>query len=123
MWGFFLFTKEYMMARHAHTPQPKPTPPAAPTLKKPEGQRTDTAGTQRLTPQPAPAKSSDARSQANPTQLAAPQRRLSPEERFQLTQMRAYYLWEQAGRPEGDTARVTFWLQAEREVGVPRPGA
>jgi hypothetical protein len=31
---------------------------------------------------------------------------------------RAYFLWEQAGRPDGDGAR--FWLDAEREIGNPQ---
>ncbi|HUR53235.1 MAG TPA: DUF2934 domain-containing protein [Gemmataceae bacterium] len=30
---------------------------------------------------------------------------------------RAYYLWEQAGRPDGDGAE--FWFEAEREIGNP----
>ena len=30
---------------------------------------------------------------------------------------RAYFLWEQAGRPGGDGAR--FWLAAQREIGNP----
>jgi hypothetical protein len=31
---------------------------------------------------------------------------------------RAYFLWEQAGRPEGDGAQ--FWLEAEKELSNPR---
>ncbi len=31
---------------------------------------------------------------------------------------RAFFLWEQAGRPEGDG--VQFWLEAERELNGPR---
>jgi hypothetical protein len=53
--------------------------------------------------------------------MAAPPRRLASEEEFQLTQMRAYYLWEQAGRPDGDAAREHFWLQAESEIAAPLP--
>ena len=30
---------------------------------------------------------------------------------------RAYFLWEQAGRPGGDGAQ--FWLEAQREMGIP----
>jgi hypothetical protein len=52
---------------------------------------------------------------------AAPARRLSSDQEFELIQMRAYYLWEQAGRPDGDAARERFWLQAEHEVAAPRP--
>jgi hypothetical protein len=43
-------------------------------------------------------------------------RRLTPEQEFQLIQMRAYYLWQQAGCPPGDAARDQFWIRAEREV-------
>ena len=31
---------------------------------------------------------------------------------------RAYFLWEHAGRPDGDG--VQFWLEAERELTAPR---
>ena len=31
---------------------------------------------------------------------------------------RAYFLWEQAGRPDGDASR--FWFEAEREIGNPQ---
>ena len=31
---------------------------------------------------------------------------------------RAYALWEQAGRPDGDGTQ--FWLEAERELNTPR---
>jgi hypothetical protein len=31
---------------------------------------------------------------------------------------RAYFLWEEAGRPSGDG--VQFWLAAERELSAPR---
>ncbi|MBP3955979.1 DUF2934 domain-containing protein [Gemmata sp. G18] len=31
---------------------------------------------------------------------------------------RAFFLWEQAGRPEGDGAE--FWLRAEQELVAPR---
>jgi hypothetical protein len=31
---------------------------------------------------------------------------------------RAYFLWEQAGRPEGDGTQ--FWLEAEKELSNPR---
>jgi hypothetical protein len=112
-----------MMSRHARTHNPQPTPPATPVSRKPDAQRPDTAGAPRPTAQTAPAKISDAKSQANPMTLAAPQRRLSSDEEFQLIQMRAYYLWQQAGRPDGDKDREHFWFQAEREIAAPRPGA
>jgi len=44
-------------------------------------------------------------------------RRLSLAEEFELIQMRAYYLWQQAGSPPGDAARGHFWFQAEHEIG------
>ncbi|AMV26848.1 hypothetical protein VT84_20780 [Gemmata sp. SH-PL17] len=31
---------------------------------------------------------------------------------------RAFFLWEQAGQPEGDG--VEFWLRAEQELAAPR---
>jgi hypothetical protein len=103
-----------MMSRHARAHQPQPNPPPAQPPKKPEAPRGD------ATQRPA-AKAGDAKSQSNPILLAAPPRRLSSEEEFQMVQMRAYYLWDQSGRPDGDAARERFWLQAEREVVAPRP--
>jgi Protein of unknown function (DUF2934) len=44
---------------------------------------------------------------------------VSGEERSRLIQERAYGLWEQAGRPDGDTARERFWCEAEAEVMAP----
>jgi len=41
---------------------------------------------------------------------------VSAEERFRLIQIRAYGLWEQAGRPSGDAARERFWCEAESEL-------
>lgn len=41
---------------------------------------------------------------------------INAEERFRLVQVRAYGLWEQAGRPGGDAARERFWCEAEKEV-------
>jgi hypothetical protein len=45
----------------------------------------------------------------------SPNRPTASEE---LIRARAYYLWEQAGRPEGDG--VQFWLEAEKELSNPR---
>jgi hypothetical protein len=59
-------------------------------------------------------KESNSRATAIP-QVKLPHR-LTPEQEFQLIQMRAYYLWQQAGSPVGDAARDRFWLQAQREV-------
>ncbi len=51
------------------------------------------------------------------TASAAPARQaLSAEERLRLIQLRAYDLWEQAGRPGGDEARERFWCEAEKEI-------
>ena len=41
---------------------------------------------------------------------------VSAEERSRLIQIRAYGLWEQAGRPGGDAARERFWCDAESEI-------
>lgn len=41
---------------------------------------------------------------------------ISAEERSRLIQVRAYGLWEQAGRPDGDTTRERFWCEAEAEI-------
>jgi hypothetical protein len=41
---------------------------------------------------------------------------ISAEERSRLIQVRAYGLWEQAGRPDGDAARERFWCEAEAEI-------
>jgi DUF2934 family protein len=41
---------------------------------------------------------------------------VTAEERSRLIQIRAYGLWEQAGRPGGDAARERFWCEAESEI-------
>ncbi len=43
---------------------------------------------------------------------------LTPDDRFAEIQQRAYQLWEDARRPEGDD--LTFWLLAEAEVNGSR---
>jgi DUF2934 family protein len=40
----------------------------------------------------------------------------SAQESFRLIQMRAYDLWEQAGRPGGDAVREHLWYRAESEI-------
>lgn len=40
----------------------------------------------------------------------------SREEQAELIRVRAYELWEAAGRPEGDVARDKFWADAEDEL-------
>jgi len=37
-------------------------------------------------------------------------------ERINLIQVRAYGLWEQAGKPDGDSERERFWSEAEKKV-------
>ena len=41
---------------------------------------------------------------------------ISDDERSRSIQVRAYDLWEQAGRPDGDADQVQFWCEAEREI-------
>ena len=41
---------------------------------------------------------------------------VSEEERSRLIRLRAYGLWEQAGKQDGDTAREQFWREAETEI-------
>jgi hypothetical protein len=36
-------------------------------------------------------------------------------ERSQRIQLRAYAMWEQAGKPDGDADRERFWCEAEKE--------
>ncbi len=40
----------------------------------------------------------------------------SAERSVRSIEVRAYELWEQAGRPNDDESRVRFWLEAEREL-------
>lgn len=42
--------------------------------------------------------------------------KVNAEEQIQLTQIRAYELWEAAGRPEGAAAREGFWYEAEKDL-------
>ena len=52
-----------------------------------------------------------------PAEKPAPaEPKVSPEERSRLIQARAYSLWEQAGKPEGDAARERFWCEAEKQI-------
>jgi Protein of unknown function (DUF2934) len=52
-----------------------------------------------------------------PTEKPAPAwQEVGEEERFRLIQTRAYGLWEQAGKPDGDAARERFWREAEKEI-------
>jgi hypothetical protein len=42
--------------------------------------------------------------------------RVIEEQRSRLIQLRAYCLWEQAGKPDGDAAQERFWCEAEKEI-------
>ena len=55
---------------------------------------------------------------ANEQQCGAEWRKNSEEEHTRLTQVRAYHLWERAGRPDGDAAREQFWSDAEKEIAA-----
>ena len=52
-----------------------------------------------------------------PTEPPAPViEKLSDDERYRSIQLRAYGLSERAGKPDGDSARVKFWCEAEKEI-------
>jgi hypothetical protein len=42
--------------------------------------------------------------------------KVSAEEQSRSIQVRAYGLWEQAGKPGGDAARERCWYEAEAEI-------
>ena len=51
-----------------------------------------------------------------PTEKPAPDvPNVSDNDRDETLRALAYSLWEQAGKPEGDAARVQFWCEAEKE--------
>ena len=41
---------------------------------------------------------------------------VSDDEHSRVIRVRAYALWEQAGKPDGDAAREQFWCAAEKEI-------
>jgi hypothetical protein len=41
---------------------------------------------------------------------------VSEEERSRLIEVRAYDLWEKAGKPDGDEMREQLWCTAEKEI-------
>ena len=60
---------------------------------------------------------SDPETRAGVTERPTPAvRPVSDEERSRSIQTRAYGLWERAGRPDGDAARVACWCEAERAI-------
>jgi hypothetical protein len=40
------------------------------------------------------------------------------EERSGAIRLRAYGLWERAGRPDGEAARERFWCEAEKDLAA-----
>jgi hypothetical protein len=92
-------------------------------LLQPRVRRSDSKGAVGITRQDAldrasPERGKDSNIRENSTPQVELPRRLTPEQEFQLIQMRAYYLWQQAGCPPGDAARDQFWIRAEREVAT-----
>ncbi len=60
---------------------------------------------------------SHAEMREGPAEKPAPARQeVSPEQRSRLIHVRAYGLWEQAGKPDGNEARERFWCAAEKEI-------
>lgn len=41
---------------------------------------------------------------------------VSAEQQSALIQIRAYGMWEKAGKPDGDANRERFWCAAEKDV-------
>ncbi len=41
---------------------------------------------------------------------------VNDEDRINLIKIRAYGLWEQAGKPNGDSEREHFWGEAEKKT-------
>jgi hypothetical protein len=81
------------MASRSKNPTPATTRPAAPRA-----------------PVPAPVAE---RVSLNPSHSSS-----RPVPNDEQIRARAYYLWEQAGKPDCDG--VQFWLEAERELCAPR---
>src|SRR4051794_31109910 len=50
----------------------------------------------------------------NEENLSIGEQETSPDEQFRLIQARAYFLWEQAGKPDGEAAKEHFWIEAEK---------
>lgn len=44
--------------------------------------------------------------------------KVSEAERSRLIEVRAYGLWEQAGKPDGDAARERSWCEAEKQIAA-----
>ena len=55
-----------------------------------------------------------------PAELSNPAKdRASDEACTRMIEVRAYHLWEQAGKPDGVSARDHFWTEAEKTVVTP----
>jgi DUF2934 family protein len=54
--------------------------------------------------------------ESSATKPAAAEQKIGAHERSRLIDVRAYDLWEQAGRPHSDESRQRFWCAAEKEV-------
>ena len=66
-----------------------------------------------------PVQASKAKTRECPAEKPTPVgQKVGAEEQSQLIQIRAYGLWEQAGRPSGDADREQFWRDAEKEIMV-----
>ena len=64
-----------------------------------------------------PDRTSNVEMRQGPAEKPAPAgQKVSAEERSRLIQIRAYDLWEQAGKPAGDAAREWFWCEAEKQI-------
>ena len=45
---------------------------------------------------------------------------VSDDDRACTIRVRAYGLWERAGRPDGDAAQQRFWFEAEKDLAAAR---
>jgi hypothetical protein len=64
-----------------------------------------------------PSQASNAQRRWAPVAKPAPAgRELSAEEQCRQIQIRAYGLWERAGKPGGDAASERFWYEAENRI-------
>lgn len=72
----------------------------------------------RATPTPSAAPTSDRSTPADAAEAVTLQpAAIDATAREDAIRARAYFLWEQAGRPEGDGAE--FWVRAEQEMQTP----
>ena len=63
--------------------------------------------------------STNAEVRERPAEKAASHKQeVSEDQRSRLIHVRAYGLWEQAGKPDGDEARERFWREARNEINA-----